>query len=257
MAAPLPPSEQQFIDADGHPYAGGSLGTYVVGTMTPKATWRDAAATALNTNPITLDSAGRCIAFGDGLYRTILKDALGNTIWDQLASTLVSAAMAPVVIAPTIAAAVALLGIQDMIDAEAAARAAADAAEAATRAAQVAALSAEDVVLAAAIAAETAARIAADTALGARIDAIPTAIAKSGQAVTDSSGHGRVTYPAAFPTNTIAVSVVQHGAGYDLICASVAADAAGFDVWLAFPMLSEPFVRPAGARGFYWTATGD
>ncbi len=258
MAALLAPAELQFADANGKPYAAGTLATYVVGTSTNKATWRTAAATSdvLNTNPIVLDSAGRCIVYGDGLYRTILKDAAGNEIWDQPSSTLVSAAMAPVVIAPTIAEAVRLLGIQDLIDLEAVARAAADATEAAARAAADAA---EAIARDAADAALSAAATASDTALSARISALearPVSSVKGGEGTTDGSGHGRVDYPAPFPTGTTGVSIVQHGAGYDLICASVAADAAGFDVWLAFPMLSEPFVRPAGARGFYWTATG-
>src|SRR5580765_8611613 len=115
MAAPVIIPELQFIDADGHPYAGGSLATYVVGTTTPKATWVDPDQAALNTNPIILDSAGRCLCWGDGEYRLILRDAVGNLIWDQPATTIVSAAMAPVMLAPTIADAVHLLGIDDMI----------------------------------------------------------------------------------------------------------------------------------------------
>jgi hypothetical protein len=61
--------EQQFNDADGHPYAGGSLTTYVPGTTTPKQTWLDPGQAALNTNPIILDAAGRCLLYGDGDYR--------------------------------------------------------------------------------------------------------------------------------------------------------------------------------------------
>jgi hypothetical protein len=118
MAALLPASELQFIDADGNPYAGGMLFTYVPGTTTPKATWADPGATVLNTNPIILDSAGRCIVYGDGIYRCLLEDASGAEIWDQPSNTLVSVAMAPVVIAPTIADAVNLLGIQDLVDTE-------------------------------------------------------------------------------------------------------------------------------------------
>jgi hypothetical protein len=127
---------QQFCDANGEPYAGGLLSTYVQGTTTPKATWSDPGGTSLNTNPIVLDSAGRALIYGDGLYRLVLQDAVGNLIWDQPASTIVSAAMAPVVSAPTIADAVALLGIQSMIDASVAIeRARAEAAEAALQSA--------------------------------------------------------------------------------------------------------------------------
>jgi hypothetical protein len=133
MAAPVIIPELQFIDANGHPYAAGTLATYVVGTSTLKQTWVDPQQTALNQNPIILDAAGRCLCWGDGDYRLVLSDAAGNLIWDQPATTIVSAAMAPVVSAPTIAEAQRLLGISD-------------------------------------VAAETAARIAADAALGTRID---------------------------------------------------------------------------------------
>src|SRR5580765_750621 len=138
--------EQQFNDADGHPYAGGSLATFVPGTSTPKQTWLDPGQVALNTNPVILDAAGRCLLWGDGDYRLILRDAAGNLIWDIAATTLVSAAMYPVVSAPTIADAKVLLGIDGSIADEAAARAAADSAE-------------------------QSARIAADNALQANIDA--------------------------------------------------------------------------------------
>jgi hypothetical protein len=124
--------EQQFCDANGHPYAGGMLSTYVQGTSSPKATWSDPGGVAFNTNPVILDAAGRCLLYGDGLYRLVLQDSVGNLIWDQPASTIVSAAMAPVILAPTIADAVALLGIQAMIDASVAIETArAEAAEAA------------------------------------------------------------------------------------------------------------------------------
>src|SRR4051812_17226097 len=111
MAALLPAPELQFIDGDGNPFAGGTLATYIPGTSTPKTTWVDKDQAAANTNPIVLDSDGRCIVFGDGEYRVVLRDAVGNLIYDQLSSTIVSAAMAPVMLAPTIADAVSLLGL--------------------------------------------------------------------------------------------------------------------------------------------------
>lgn len=113
----LQPPEFQAVDGNGLPYAGGSVGTYIPGTDTPKDTWVDKDGTALNANPIILDAAGRCIIFGDGEYRLVLRDADGNLIYDQWTSCVVSDAMQPVVVAPTIADAVQLLGIQDMIDA--------------------------------------------------------------------------------------------------------------------------------------------
>lgn len=129
----LQPPEVQFCDANGHPYAMGTVETYAPGTSTPKSTWQDHNGSALNTNPIVLDAAGRAIIFGDGDYRFVLKDAAGNLIYDQWTSSIVSIAMQPVVAAPTIAEAQRLLGIGDL-------------------------------------SAETAARIAGDAALGTRID---------------------------------------------------------------------------------------
>lgn len=80
----MPSAEIQFSDENGAPYAGGKVYFYIPNTTTPKNTWQDAGATILNTNPITLDSAGRAIIYGTGQYRQILKDSIGNTIWDEL-----------------------------------------------------------------------------------------------------------------------------------------------------------------------------
>lgn len=84
--------------------------------------------------------------------------------------------MAPVIIAPTIAEAVRLLGIQDMIDAavlvEHDRAMAAEAALSAAISAEAAARAAADVALGARIDAETAARIAGDAALQAEINTI-------------------------------------------------------------------------------------
>ena len=83
-ASLLPNGEQQFIDENGAPYAGGSVFFYIPNTLTPKNTWQDVGETILNTNPVILDAAGRAIIYGSGQYRQILKDSLGNTVWDQL-----------------------------------------------------------------------------------------------------------------------------------------------------------------------------
>ncbi|MGN8022252.1 hypothetical protein ACTJJ7_16235 [Phyllobacterium sp. 22229] len=83
MAALLPNAKQFFVDANGAPLAGGAVNFYVPGTTTPKDTWQDAAGTILNTNPVILDSSGRAVIYGSGSYRQIVKDSLGNTIWDQ------------------------------------------------------------------------------------------------------------------------------------------------------------------------------
>lgn len=86
MATLLPPPEIQFIDSNGNPVAGGTVAFYVPGTTTPKDTYQDAGQILLNTNPVTLDSAGRAIIYGSGTYRVVLKDASGNLIYDQLSA---------------------------------------------------------------------------------------------------------------------------------------------------------------------------
>lgn len=86
-ASLLPNGEQQFIDENGDPYAGGFVYFYVPNTDTPKDTWQDPDQDTLNTNPVELDSAGRAIIYGSGQYRQLLKDVDGNTIWDQLTSS--------------------------------------------------------------------------------------------------------------------------------------------------------------------------
>lgn len=83
MASLLPNGEQVFLDDNGVPLALGTVQFYVPLTSTPKDTWQDAAMGVLNTNPVTLDAAGRAIIYGAGAYRQVVKDALGNLIWDQ------------------------------------------------------------------------------------------------------------------------------------------------------------------------------
>jgi hypothetical protein len=119
MTAPtLLQPKPQFCDPNGKPYTGGLIGTFVKGTMTPKTTWKDPDQIAINTNPITLDGAGECSMWGDGDYRLILYDAVGNLIWDQPATTIVSAAMYPVTSAPTTLDAMNILGIPAAIAVE-------------------------------------------------------------------------------------------------------------------------------------------
>jgi hypothetical protein len=64
--------------------AGGSVTFYIPNTTTFKQTWKNSAQTILNTNPVSLDQNGCMIAYGTGSYREILKDSLGNTVFDQV-----------------------------------------------------------------------------------------------------------------------------------------------------------------------------
>lgn len=79
----LPNAETVFLDDDGLPVAGGSVGFFIPGTDTPKDTWIDSSQLVLNANPVILDSAGRARIWGSGDYRQILQDSLGNIIWDR------------------------------------------------------------------------------------------------------------------------------------------------------------------------------
>jgi hypothetical protein len=82
-AARLPNAEQQFFDNNGKPLASGSVTFSVPGTSTPKTTWRGAAQTTNNLNPVPLDIGGKAILYGQGSYRQVVKDVNGNVIWDQ------------------------------------------------------------------------------------------------------------------------------------------------------------------------------
>lgn len=64
--------------------AGGTVGMYIPNTLTFKSTWKNAGQSVVNTNPISLDANGCAIIYGLGSYRQILKDRLGNTVWDQV-----------------------------------------------------------------------------------------------------------------------------------------------------------------------------
>lgn len=86
-ASLLPNGEQQFCDANGAPYAAGKVYFYIPNTSTLKNTWQDPQQNVANTNPVTLDAAGRAIIYGSGQYRQVLQDSAGNTIWDQLTSS--------------------------------------------------------------------------------------------------------------------------------------------------------------------------
>jgi hypothetical protein len=215
----LPNPELQFVDQNGKPYSGGTLATLITGTTTPKSTWQDINGTALNTNPITLDAAGRCIVFADGVYRLILHDAAGNLIFDQTSDTVVSAAMYPVVNG-SIANAQSLLGIDATaasdLAAETAARIAADNAEATARAnadiTEANARSAADTTLTNNLNAEVTNRTNADTNLQNQINTITGGAVTAGiraGAVTTSGGNFTLTFTPAF-----AHGVAQVWVGY-------------------------------------------
>ena len=79
----LPQPKQVAFDSAMNPGIAYQFYTYDVGTLTPKATYQDAALTIANTNPVIANGRGEVVMYGSGGYRVILKDALGSTIWDR------------------------------------------------------------------------------------------------------------------------------------------------------------------------------
>lgn len=80
----LPNGKQQFIDIDGNPLVGGMVYFFIPGTTEPKTTWQDPDQSIPTTNPVILDSRGQGLIYGNGQYRQVVRDSLGNTIWDEL-----------------------------------------------------------------------------------------------------------------------------------------------------------------------------
>lgn len=84
MAGGLLPQPKQMIqDSAWNPGIAYQWYTYAAGTLTPKATYQDAALTIPNTNPIVANARGEMVVYGSGTYRIIAKDSLGNTLWDR------------------------------------------------------------------------------------------------------------------------------------------------------------------------------
>lgn len=83
MSVNLPPViNPQYFDNNGLPLAGGKIYTYQAGTSTPQATYTDQSGGTPNTNPVVLDSAGRCSMWLDPSlsYKFVFTDSAGNTI---------------------------------------------------------------------------------------------------------------------------------------------------------------------------------
>lgn len=245
--------------------AGGTLTTYIVGTGTPKQTWADPNQTFPNPNPYVLDAAGRSQMWGDGAYRLVLRDAANNLIADFPATTLVSAAMYPIVSAPTVSDAVNLLGVNALIDAEAAARVAGDTAEAAARVAEDNTInnSLHDTQVALGntntyINGEVTRATAAEANLQSQIDTLSSVVGavsfQGGHTSTDLSGHVRITFPVAFSTTvtTFVCSVVGTAsvAPFDFTLQATA-DLVGADVYALQAGLTATTVC-----NFSWLAAG-
>ena len=244
IAPPIITPLLQWSDADGKPMAGGSIATYVPGTTTPKACWVDPNESALATNPVILDAAGRSLMYGSGDYRFILRDAAGNLIADFEATTIVSDAMMPVVSAPTIADAVHLLGLDDTVTA---------AELASSVAVETARAEAAEGVLTTNLAAEVTRAEAAEADLQTQIDAIPgpgvAGLTAQGGQGNASSGHVRVTFPTPY-THCVSCVASADGSGYTSISILMSFDNTGADIYVV-----ESTNAPAGCV-VDWIAVG-
>lgn len=82
-----PISRRQFIDANGNPYSGGKIHTYLAGTTTPATTYKDSLAAASNTNPIILDTEGRTpysVWFTDDVvYKYAVTDSADTPVYTE------------------------------------------------------------------------------------------------------------------------------------------------------------------------------
>lgn len=72
----------QFFANNGRPLIGGLVHTYLAGTSTPAVTYKDAAGTQPNTNPIVLDARGEAVVYldPDAEYKMVLLDNKGALI---------------------------------------------------------------------------------------------------------------------------------------------------------------------------------
>jgi hypothetical protein len=97
MAVLSPFPKMSFVDQNGNPLVGGKLYTYVAGTTTPQATYTDSTGTTPNTNPVVMDSLGQAnVWLGGAIYKFLLTNAGGATIWTVDNISAPTAAVSPV-----------------------------------------------------------------------------------------------------------------------------------------------------------------
>lgn len=195
----LPQPEQQFSDADGHPYAGGTIAVYIPGTDTPRDTWQDVGGTVLNTNPITLDAAGRALIWGVGDFRFVLKDADGNLVYDQVTS-------APAPMSTT--------DVNSLIAVETSRATAAEATLASNHSAEVTRAT------------------AAEANLQTQVNAVAGLQFRYGTGITDSLGGGAQNFATPFPTTCDACVICSGNTGSNATARLMTTNAAGITCWI-------------------------
>lgn len=238
----LPPPQDQWIDADGEPYAGGTVETYIPGTTTPKNTWKDEGETVLNTNPIILDAAGRATIWGTGDYRFIVRDNTGQLVYDGISSVVdlsgyvTTAALNAAVQAETNRAEAAEANLQSQITAE------------------VARAEAAENTLTTNLNAEIARAEAAEAHLQSEITALTTGQkVQAGTGLANSSGIASVTFPTAY-TGTPVVTATTWGSALSDEWISITPTSTGFTAYCSQPLSGSTI---GGAPiGFMWIAVG-
>lgn len=82
MVTPVP--NMQWLDASGNPLAAGTVTTYQCGTTTLRSTYTTSALSVANSNPTTLDGAGRAPMYlTQACYKFLVKNSAGTTIYTQ------------------------------------------------------------------------------------------------------------------------------------------------------------------------------
>lgn len=70
-----------MTDTNGQALSGGKIYTYSAGTTSNKTTWSDFGETTPLTNPIILDAYGKKQVFADGLYKFVVQNSSGATLY--------------------------------------------------------------------------------------------------------------------------------------------------------------------------------
>lgn len=84
MLSRLPPSSFIAIDPNtGRPVSLGSVAFYNAGTTTPKDVYLDRNGDNVAPNPLSLNAAGMCDVWMEGLYRIEVFDAKGELLYDR------------------------------------------------------------------------------------------------------------------------------------------------------------------------------
>lgn len=241
MGLPIPAPELQFCDANGLPYAGGTVETYVPGTTTPKDTYQDEASGVLNTNPIVLDAAGRAIVWGAGDYRFVVRDSAGQLVYDQVTSVVDTSTFATTA------------DITAAVQTETNRAEAAEATLTTNLNAEVTRAEAAENTLTTDLNNEIARAEAAEAHLQSEISAGTAQNIQYGYASSDSTGHASVTFATAYTSSPVVVACCA-GVTLGDEWVQVSPTTTGASFYVSQPLAGST-LGPA-AMGIFWIAIG-